>query len=68
MAMHLADGTSEELVAEFRALTERQLVIIRTLSMRLKGLPGAEPYSGAGNAVTGADGPGTGSEEVEPNE
>ena len=60
--MHLADGTSEELVAEFRRNAERQLVIIRTLSMRLKGLPGA------GNAVTGADGPGTGSEEVEPNE
>ena len=66
--MHLADGTSEELVAEFRRNAERQLVIIRTLSMRLKGLPGAEPRSGAGNAVTGADGPGTGSEEVEPNE
>ena len=59
--MHLADGTSEELVAEFRRNAERQLVIIRTLSMRLKGLPGAEPRSGA-------DGPGTGSEEVEPNE
>ena len=62
--MHLADGTSDALVEEFRLLTERQLVIIRTLSMRLKGVRGAEPHSGAGNAVTGADGPGTGSEEV----
>ena len=64
MACHLAEGTSEELVAEFRRNAERQLVIIRTLSLRLKGLPSADPHSGAGNAVTGADGPGTGSEEV----
>ena len=66
--MLLADGTSEELVAEFRALTERQLVIIRTLSMRLKGAGVGGTPLGRGKCRDGLSDAKTGIEEVEPNE